>query len=161
MARKNRIPALLNQKPEFITMPPFHPHKLRNKWWELVFFPEYGCCWSTLRISLKGKWVDLLKPLSDDRPPFRYGSYLMAPWSNRIVQGTFEFEGMRFHLRKNFPDDTAIHGDVRTRPWHIDPYQRRLSSNKRETPRHKAVASTRPLIQPSSRWHQYLGEIRA
>lgn len=95
-------------------------HMLKNKQLELTLFPGYGCYWNTLRIDLNGKWADLLEPLSGDRPPFRYGSYLMAPWSNRIAQGVFEFEGERFQLRKNFPDDTAIHGDVRTRPWTID-----------------------------------------
>lgn len=94
-------------------------HTLKNKHWELTLFPDYGCYWNTLRVDLNGKWVNLLEPLSGDKPPFRYGSYLMAPWSNRIVQGVFEFNGKKYQLRKNFPDQTAIHGDVRTRRWEI------------------------------------------
>jgi aldose 1-epimerase len=93
--------------------------QLKNEFWELTFFPEYGCYWETLRIPFKGKWIDLLKPLDGDTPPFHFGSYLMAPWSNRIVQGIFEFEGKTYQLRKNFPDETAIHGDSRTRPWKV------------------------------------------
>ena len=87
---------------------------------ELTFFPQHGCSWSTLRVCLEGKSVDLLKPLLGDKVPFYYGSYIMAPWSNRIVRGVFEFEGKRYTLRKNFPDRTAIHGDVRTRPWSVE-----------------------------------------
>ena len=101
-------------------MPPFQPLLLKNKELELTVFPEYGCCWSTLRIFLRGNWVDLLEPMFGDKPPFHYGSYVMAPWSNRLPQGVFEFNGRQYQLRKNFPDDTAIHGDVRTRPWNIE-----------------------------------------
>ena len=87
---------------------------------ELTLFPEYGCYWSALRIFLEGEWIDLLEPMFGERPPFHYGSYMMAPWSNRLVQGVFEFKGKRYQLRKNFPDETAIHGDVRTRPWNVE-----------------------------------------
>ncbi|MBI4368021.1 MAG: hypothetical protein HY588_01360 [Candidatus Omnitrophica bacterium] len=60
-----------------------------------------------------------MKPLEGEAPPFHFGSYVMAPWSNRVVQGVFEFEGERYRLRKNFFDDTAIHGDVRNRSWEV------------------------------------------
>lgn len=95
------------------------PHQLKNKQMELMFLPEYGCYWSALRIFLRGKWVDLLKPVYGDTAPLHFGSYVMAPWSNRLVQGIFEFEGKRYQLHKNFPDETAIHGDVRSRSWNI------------------------------------------
>src|SRR3989338_4918078 len=94
-------------------------HTLKNNQLELALFPDFGCYWNTLRIHLRGKWMDLLEPLFGDGPPFHYGSYMMAPWSNRIVQGVFESEGKRHQLRKNFPDETAIHGYVRSRPWDI------------------------------------------
>ena len=93
--------------------------ELRNEFWHLTFLPEYGCYWKTLQISLKGKWIDLLKPLFGEHLPFHFGSYVMAPWSNRIVQGIFEFGGKSYQLRKNSSDETAMHGDVRTRPWTI------------------------------------------
>jgi len=51
------------------------------------------------------------------RPEF--GSYVLAPWSNRIVGGGFPFEGTWYQVRNNFPDGTAIHGDVRSRPWKV------------------------------------------
>ncbi len=101
-------------------MPSFNPFKLKNDKIELILFPDHGCYWSTLRVFLKGKWLDLLEPMFGDGPPFHYGSYMMAPWANRLVQGIFEFNGKHYQLRKNFPDDTAIHGDVRTRPWDIE-----------------------------------------
>ena len=100
-------------------MPSSKAHYLKNDQVELALLPEYGCYWNTLRICLRGKWVDLLEPIPDANPPFKFGSYMMAPWSNRIVQGVFKFQGKRYQLRRNFPDDTAIHGDVRSRPWTV------------------------------------------
>lgn len=94
-------------------------HILKNDQIELTLLPEQGCYWRTLRVFLEGKWRDLLEPIPDQAPPFKFGSYMMAPWSNRIPKGHFEFEGKPYQVRVNFPDDTAIHGDVRYRPWTI------------------------------------------
>ncbi|MBI1977982.1 MAG: hypothetical protein HYS55_04455 [Candidatus Omnitrophica bacterium] len=97
----------------------FRIQTIQNDQLELVFIPEHGCHWQTLRAYLRGEWIDLLKPLSCEETKLHFGSYVMSPWSNRIVQGVFKFEGKTYQLRKNFPDETAIHGDVRTRPWQI------------------------------------------
>jgi len=101
----------------------FQLEQLRNERMELSFLPEFGCHWTRLRLSVKGEWVDFLKPVPDGdallESPTGHGSYVMAPWSNRIAGGVFEFEGERYPLRKNFRDGTAIHGDVRTRPWEV------------------------------------------
>lgn len=61
--------------------------------------------------------------------------YLLAPWSNRIRDGLFEFEGRPIHVRTNWPDGTAIHGDVRDRAWKIldrSPVSVRLAFDSRE-----------------------------
>ena len=102
-----------------ILMADLKPNQLANEFWELVLFPEYGCYWKTLRIFFRGKWIDLLKPLFGEIPPYHFGSYAMAPWSNRIVDAVFEFEGRTYQLRKNASDDTAMHGDSRTRSWAV------------------------------------------
>lgn len=46
-------------------------------------------------------------------------SFLMAPWTNRIRDARFGFDGRTHQLRPNFPDGTAIHGVVRDAPWRI------------------------------------------
>jgi len=96
---------------------------LKNDWLELGFLPKFGCHWTRLRLSVKGEWVDFLKPVVDgdallDRPT-GHGSYILAPWSNRIPGGKFQFENRHHRIRTNHPDDTAIHGDVRMRPWNV------------------------------------------
>ncbi|MBN8596958.1 MAG: hypothetical protein J0L78_04715 [Planctomycetes bacterium] len=47
------------------------------------------------------------------------GSFIMAPWANRIAGAKFVFEGREIALRVNTADGTAQHGDVRKRPWKI------------------------------------------
>ena len=65
---------------------------------------------------------DLLRtpddPSAHTREPVFWGSYVMAPWCNRIEAGTSVSVGARrISLPSNFPDGTAIHGQVFTRPW--------------------------------------------
>lgn len=45
--------------------------------------------------------------------------YSLLPWSNRIAAGRFDFGGRVVQIRPNWPDGTAIHGDVHSRPWRI------------------------------------------
>ncbi len=96
---------------------------LRSDWMELRFLPGFGCHWARLRLPIKGEWFDFLKPVTSGDTlldaPTGHGSYILAPWSNRIPEGRFSFEGKNYTLRPNFPDGSAIHGDVRVRPWKV------------------------------------------
>lgn len=96
---------------------------LKNDHLELTILPEIGCHWPRLRIPHGGQWIDLLSPVSDYASilsaPSSLGSYVMAPWANRLPDGLFEFEGQKHQLRLNFPDHTTIHGDLRKRRWNV------------------------------------------
>jgi aldose 1-epimerase len=96
---------------------------LKNSQIELTILPEAGCHWPSLRIPQQGKWIDLLAPVADYASilsaPSSLGSYIMAPWANRLPGGVLEFEGQKHTLRLNFPDNTAIHGDLRKRAWKV------------------------------------------
>lgn len=46
-------------------------------------------------------------------------SFVMLPWSNRIISARFWFEGREHALRPNTPQGFAIHGDGRQRPWRV------------------------------------------
>lgn len=98
-------------------------NRLKNDSLELTVVPDYGLHWTRLRISAKGKWLDLLAPVEEPESLLEggshLGSYFLAPWSNRVACAQFQFEGGTYRLRPNFKDGTAIHGDVRTRPWRI------------------------------------------
>jgi aldose 1-epimerase len=43
----------------------------------------------------------------------------LVPWSNRIANARFDFQGHTYPLRANTPHGFAIHGDVRNRPWRV------------------------------------------
>lgn len=103
----------------------FHPdlsgHTLSSESWQLTVVPGYGCAWRSLRARAQGRWVDVVPGFRDDAGLLAHaqgcGSFIMAPWSNRIEGPAFESGGVRHPLRVNAADGTAIHGDVRTRPW--------------------------------------------
>jgi aldose 1-epimerase len=60
-------------------------------------------------------------PYAYAREPVFWGSYVMAPWCNRVEAGAAVAVGSRIvELPANFPDGTAIHGQVYTRPWRVD-----------------------------------------
>jgi aldose 1-epimerase len=101
----------------------FAEERLASEKMALSFVPELGCHWTRLELSVKGRWLDLLAPVpsleSLIESPSGSGSYLLAPWSNRIRGASFDFGGRRHRLRPNFRDGSAIHGDVRGRAWKV------------------------------------------
>ncbi len=68
---------------------------------------------------------DLLRTPSDPamhlRDPFMWGAYVMAPWCNRIAALPTEVDGQLVNVVANFPDGSAIHGEVSVTAWDIDP----------------------------------------
>lgn len=64
---------------------------------------------------------DLLRTPDDPRrhldDPFFWGGYLMTPWCNRLEAAPIDVAGRRLALPSNFPDGTAIHGQVYARSW--------------------------------------------
>lgn len=67
---------------------------------------------------------DLLRtpddPAEHARDPFRWGAYLMAPWCNRIAAVPTDVNGRTVSVPSNFPDGTAIHGQVYEPPWDVE-----------------------------------------
>jgi aldose 1-epimerase len=49
--------------------------------------------------------------------PFFWGAYIMAPWCNRAPTDALVVAGRRVELTANFPDGSAIHGEVYDAPW--------------------------------------------
>jgi len=47
------------------------------------------------------------------------GSFIMAPWVNRINAAKFSWSGKEYQLRPTTTDNMAQHGDVRKRAWRI------------------------------------------
>ncbi|HEX6140618.1 MAG TPA: hypothetical protein VF013_09190 [Candidatus Limnocylindria bacterium] len=51
--------------------------------------------------------------------PFFWGAYVMAPWANRIAAAPTPLGGFVVDVPANFPDGSAIHGEVLARPWEV------------------------------------------
>lgn len=86
---------------------------------EIVVLPEIGARLHRLRAF----GHDLLRtpadPATHKSDPFFWGSYVMAPWCNRIEADPVLVDSHRVALGSNFPDGTAIHGQVYARPWDL------------------------------------------
>jgi aldose 1-epimerase len=84
---------------------------------ELEVLPDVGARLHRLRAF----GHDLLRTPDDPGQhvddPFFWGGYVMAPWCNRIEATPMDVAGHRVDLGSNFPDGTAIHGQVYARPW--------------------------------------------
>lgn len=80
--------------------------------------PNIGGSLLGLALRIGGEWLPILR--AAPRPLLAShdaSCFLLAPYSNRIRDGVFRFEGRTFRLRH--PEKHAIHGDVRDRPWKI------------------------------------------
>jgi aldose 1-epimerase len=67
---------------------------------------------------------EMLRPASAlsvaSHDPFGMASFPLVPYSNRIGNGSFEWEDERFALARNFPPEPhAIHGVGFERPWQV------------------------------------------
>ena len=96
---------------------------LENGPWRLVISPEFGASPYALEYRLNGVWQPIMRPskpgaLEAGRSA-DFSSYTLAPYSNRIPDGRFVFQGREHQLRPNWPDGQTIHGDVRDQPWRI------------------------------------------
>jgi aldose 1-epimerase len=88
---------------------------------EAVVLPEAGGRLHRLRAfgrDLLRTPADITLHLAD---PFFWGAYVMAPWCNRLEAGPMRIGSRRLDLEPNFPDGTAIHGQVYARPWDVQP----------------------------------------
>lgn len=70
---------------------------------------------------LRAFGVDLLRTPADPgthaTDPFSWGAYVLAPWANRIEAAPMRAAGRPVDLPANFPDGSAIHGQVYDLPW--------------------------------------------
>ena len=84
---------------------------------EAVVLPEVGARLHRLRAFGHDVLRTPVDPGVHARDPFFWGAYVMAPWCNRIAPGPVRVGTQRISLSPNFPDGSAIHGQVYARPW--------------------------------------------
>jgi aldose 1-epimerase len=87
---------------------------------ELVVLPEIGARWHRLRAFGQ----DVLRTPKDlkehVRDTFFWGAYPMAPWAGRVDATSLVVANQQVTFKPNFPDGTAIHGQVYAVPWTVE-----------------------------------------
>lgn len=83
--------------------------------------PRVGACLTDLSLrDPGGAWWPLMRRAPAVLEHFNHAAcYLLAPWCNRIPSGRFEFGGRAWRVPPNWPDGTAIHGEVMARAWSL------------------------------------------
>lgn len=85
--------------------------------------PEFGGRVAQIEALHHGAWVSLLYdggeiPI-EERDPLSWGSFVMAPWPNRIAQGQFTWRGETITLPRNVGGH-ALHGVAFDGEWTVD-----------------------------------------
>ena len=71
------------------------------------------------RFAFEG--FDLLRPWDGSEQVRRTGCFVLAPYSNRVADGRFDFDGSSHQLRRNSADHALpIHGVAWKRAWQLD-----------------------------------------
>jgi len=87
---------------------------------QVELLPDIGARLHRLRVF----GHDLLRtpdePSTHVEDPFGWGAYVMAPWCNRIAAAPTDIDGESVDIPSNFPDGTAIHGQVYRERWQQD-----------------------------------------
>lgn len=91
---------------------------LENELLRLAIDPGIGASVVGFELRRDGDLLPLLRPAPDPLGrSSNASSFTLAPYSNRIRDGVFCFEGRGHRLRHG--EKHAIHGDVRDRPWRV------------------------------------------
>jgi aldose 1-epimerase len=99
---------------------PEHEVRIGGEPLEVVVLPGLGARMHRLRAFGHEILLSPDDPATYRRDPFMSGSYVMAPWCNRLEPSPIEVDGRTVALGVNFVDGTAIHGQVYLRPWAIE-----------------------------------------
>lgn len=97
-------------------------HTLENEHWQVGILPETGASVAFGRVNKGSEWVDVLRPTdpADYDNASKCASFVLIPWSNRIRDAKFSFEGREYQLEVNNSEGNASHGDTRKRPWQVE-----------------------------------------
>ncbi len=99
---------------------------LQNNFWKLEVLPRLGASPVALEAWINQSWQPVMRPtaseLLEGQSSANFSSYNLAPYSNRIKNNKFIFEGREYQLRPNWSDGImTLHGDIRDRATGNDP----------------------------------------
>jgi aldose 1-epimerase len=91
---------------------------LENDSFRLVLDPALGVSTLACFVYQRGAWLPIMPDVRSGETGLRASNFLLAPYSNRIENGRFSFQGQQYQLAH--AERHASHGDVRYRPWTVD-----------------------------------------
>jgi len=86
--------------------------------------PEHGVQWQALQARRGDAWLSLVpdcreaQAVGEAASALNAACFMMIPYSNRIRDGAFTFEGRSHQLGR--PERHAIHGALRALPWQVE-----------------------------------------
>lgn len=95
-------------------------YTLQNENWQVGVLPETGGALAFGRVRYDGGWLDVLRPTApeDYDKVSLCASFPLVPWSNRIRDARFRFQGQEYTLQPG-KEGTAPHGVGRYFPWQV------------------------------------------
>jgi len=91
---------------------------LTSSQWRLQIDPNQGMRWLSGDLFHDGSWIPVLPDCTDPKIDLKECNYLLLPYSNRIRDGHFEFQGHSYQLDN--AQKHAIHGTLRDQPWQLE-----------------------------------------
>ena len=91
---------------------------LENYLLRLIVDPEKGACILAFFVNKDNSWISLMPDVRSGATDLKAACFLMIPYSNRIENGRFVFEGTEYQLKNK--ENHSIHGDTRNRAWRIE-----------------------------------------
>ena len=83
-----------------------------------IISPDYGAAVLALFFLKDNREIAIMPDATRETCKLDASSFLMIPYSNRIENGKFAFEGKNYHLRDG--NKHSIHGDTRKRKWNYE-----------------------------------------
>ena len=94
---------------------------LENLHWKLHIVPTLGASTYRLYARLKGRWEAVMRESPEETLAGKHASplanFFLIPFSNRIKDAAFDFQGRHYQLKAGSNDGSTQHGDVRDRRW--------------------------------------------
>jgi aldose 1-epimerase len=91
---------------------------LANQQIQLIIDPDHGASILAFLLRRGAAWLPLMPDVRNGEAGLAASNFLLAPYSNRIENGRFTFQGCAYQLAH--AERHASHGDVRNRPWQVE-----------------------------------------
>jgi len=92
-------------------------HTLFSSDWRIQVDPNRGMRWLSGQINRDDQWVSVLPDCTQTDSKLEECNYLLLPYSNRIRDGRFQYDGQTHQLDN--ATRHAIHGTLRDQPWQV------------------------------------------